>query len=122
MKPALVLLTLTLLFSLSLQAKQPELPDLAQISEKLQLDNETAARLEELVQQHHAQMQARHKEMGQQRKQQRSDRHEMRMQHREELLTVLSHEQLYQFENYMHELRGQQRQKHGAADPAGQGE
>ncbi len=110
MKPTILLLVVALFGSLSVQAMQPgseTSPDLTEIIDELQLDSEQASKLTALVQQHHNEMKARH----QQHKQDRSERQQMRQQHREALLSVLNHEQLYQFENYMHELH-QQRRRH----------
>jgi hypothetical protein len=97
--------------SMSLQAKQPEAPDLAPIVEQLQLNPEQATRLNDLVQQYHAQMKNMHQQRKQERKQQHGDMYELRQQHREDLLSVLSYEQLYQFESYMHQQRRQHRDK-----------
>ncbi len=100
------LLIIALLASAPLQAKQPPAsPDLAPIISQLELDNEQAARLNDLVQQHHQQMKAQRQE----RNKSRGEMHQMREQHREELLTVLNHEQLYRFEKYMHDQRRQHR-------------
>ena len=64
----------------------------------MQLNPEQATRLNELVQQHHAQMKNMHQQRKQEQSQQRGDMHELRVQHREDLLSVLSYEQLYEFE------------------------
>ncbi len=104
MKPFILILIASVFISAPLQAMQPESdtgPDLSQIITELNLDADQATRLTGLVKQHHEQMRSQH----QQHKQQRSDRHQLREQHREELLTVLSHEQLYAFEKQMQETR-----------------
>ncbi|MCP4767700.1 MAG: hypothetical protein GY875_15675 [Gammaproteobacteria bacterium] len=116
MKTSLIALTACVVLSMPVHAKQPEAPDLSPIVEQMQLNSEQATRLNELVQQHHAQMKNMHQQRNQEQSQQRGDMHEQRMQHREDLLSVLSYEQLYEFENYMHQQRGQHREKRAISE------
>ena len=104
MKNTAGIFMLTLFVTLSAQAV-PEVdkrvPDLSGIVDQMQLDTEQARRLTELVQQHHQAMRA----MRSENRKFRDEMLQIREQHRKELLSVLSYEQLYQFDRHM-------RQKH----------
>lgn len=104
MKSSITTIFIALFLSLSAQAAQRadhQGPDLDSLVTELQLDSTQASQLEELMGKHHQQMQAMRKD----KQQSREEMHGIREQHREELLIVLSHEQLYQFEQYMREHR-----------------
>lgn len=114
MKNRLTCFVIALFLSLSVQAAQrPEHqgPDLDSLSAQLQLDSTQVSQLSELMNKHRAQMQG----MRADKRQQREKMHEIREQHREELLVVLSYEQLYQFEQYMREHRPRRKQDKGGS-------
>ena len=94
------------LVSMSISARaakpgQPSMPDLQEIINELSLDPYQAEQLSQLVKEHHQQMRVTQAEKHELRENTRA----MRISHREELLSVLTHEQLYQFESYMHQNR-----------------
>ena len=102
MKSSITYLFIALFFSLSVQAAQRsghQAPDLDSLVAELQLDSTQASQLGELMSKHREQM----KTMREDKRQLREEMHDLREQHREDLLIVLSHEQLYQFEQYMRE-------------------
>jgi Skp family chaperone for outer membrane proteins len=104
MKNRIAIIAIALFLSFSAQAAQQtdhQRPDLDSLADQLQLDSTQASQLTEMVKTHHEQMQA----MRGERQQMHEEMHEIREQHRQELLTVLSYEQLYQFEAYMHQFR-----------------
>jgi uncharacterized protein (DUF3084 family) len=104
MKASTLLLSILLIASKSLMAalynKQTR-PDIDYLVSQLELDSHKSDRLKAIMAEHRQQMES----MRDQKQQAREERHEMRTQHREELLTVLSYEQLYKFEEYMHQFR-----------------
>ena len=104
MKSSITYLFIALLFSLSVQAAQRsghQGPDLDSLVTELQLDSTQVSQLGELMSKHREQM----KTIREDKYQLREKMHDVREQHREELLIVLSHEQLYQFEQYVREHR-----------------
>lgn len=114
MKKNLACFAIALLLSLSVQAAQrsdQKGPDLGSIAAQLQLDSTQTSQLSELMNKHREQMKA----MRDDKQQQRENMHEIRDQHREELLIVLSYEQLYKFEQYMREHRPRRKQERGAS-------
>ncbi|MFT5504569.1 MAG: hypothetical protein ACI845_003820 [Gammaproteobacteria bacterium] len=90
------------------QHKAPPMPDLSPVFEQMSLDSDQAEKLTTLVKAHHQQMRAQHNEKSELREAMRS----IREAHRDELLSVLSYEQLYQFEQYMRQFkRGHKNEK-----------
>ncbi len=103
MKHPVIVVSLLLIFGLSAfasQADNKQRPDIDYLITQLSLDDSKAQQLKDLMQQHHQAMNVA-KDQRQKNRQQNQD---MRIQHREELLTVLSYEQLYQFEEYMQQF------------------
>ena len=105
MKTSTLLASLLIIISQASFANQPEgkRPDMAELATQLQLDTSQATQLEKIMFSHHQTMQQLHK----QKQQDRKNRQSIRDQHREQLLTILDHQQLYQLETYMHEFRPQ---------------
>ncbi len=106
---------LVFLVSLSVQAGQQgesRVPDLNNLADQLQLDATQTSQLTDLVKQHRKQMQSLRDDTQQSREQM----HELRDRHREELLTVLSYEQLYHFDQYMRQFH----RRHKPGEQAGQ--
>ena len=92
--------------SLSVQAAQSgdgSGPDLDLIADQLQLDSEQTSQLTNIVDKHQQTMRS----MQGEKKLLRQQMHQMREQHRDELLTVLNYEQLYQFDQYMRQFHRQ---------------
>lgn len=105
-------LIVALSLSWSVQAAQPgdgSGPDLALLTDQLQLDSVQASQLTSLVARHRQAMQS----MRGDKKQLREKMQQVREQHREDLLTVLNYEQLYQFDQYMRQFHHRHR-KHKA--------
>ena len=106
MKTSTILASLLIIVSQASFANQAEngkRPDISAISTQLQLDESKSQQLEEIMQSHHQKMKALHLKKQQGRK----DMHALRSQHREQLLTILDHQQLYQLESYMQQFRSQ---------------
>jgi hypothetical protein len=104
MKISNIIASLLIIISQASFANQPndgKLPDLAALSTQLQLDDSKAHQLESIMQSYHEEM----KQLHQKKQQDRGKMHTLRNQHREQLLTVLDHQQLYQLESYMHQFR-----------------
>ncbi|MDH4134211.1 MAG: periplasmic heavy metal sensor [Gammaproteobacteria bacterium] len=84
-------------------------PDMKALAKELGLSEDQTARLKTIMEQHRAEMQAMHQSMrqtGMQRGQEfMQQRRAQRDKHREQLLTVLNHEQLYKFEKFMEQNR-----------------
>ncbi len=111
MKHPVIAVSLLLIFGLyafASQADNKQRPDIDYLVTQLSLDDSKAQQLKDLMQQHRQAMNTA-REQRQKSHQQNQD---MRNQHREELLTVLSYEQLYQFEEYMQQFR----RSHGKPD------
>ncbi len=101
-----IIFVLALTLSTSLFADQSSgerKPDFEELSSQLQLDEASSRQLKDIVESHRQQMESI--------RQQKQKQHEVREQHRIELLTVLSYEQLYKFEQYMHQFHRTHRQK-----------
>lgn len=114
MKNRLTCFAIALFLSLSVQAAQrsdQKGPDLDSLAAQLQLDSTQTSQLSELMNKHREQMKA----MRAEKQKQREKMHAIRDQHREELLIVLSYEQLYKFEQYMREHRPRSKQDKGAS-------
>ena len=98
-------LVLAFTVSSNLYADQPladNKPDFDELVTQLQLEESNVQQLKSMMENHRQQRETAHT--------QRQKNHEMREQHRAELLTVLSYEQLYKFEQYMQQFhRGHQR-------------
>jgi hypothetical protein len=104
MKFKLPLIIALLVFGITAHAAQGKarvIPDLNPVIEQMGLDSIQTEKLNEMVKAHHQQMQAQHKEKGELRDQM----HSIREAHRNELLSVLSYEQLYEFEQYMRQFK-----------------
>jgi hypothetical protein len=76
-------------------------PDIDYLVSQLELTADKTTQLKAIMSQHRQQMES----MREQKQEAHEQRHTMRTQHREELLTVLSYEQLYKFDQYMHQFR-----------------
>jgi hypothetical protein len=83
------------------QDKTPMMPDLRPVIEQMNLDSDQAGELSKLVKAHHENIRAQHKEKDDLR----NKMHLIREAHRDELLSVLSYEQFYQFEQYMRQFK-----------------
>jgi len=104
MKAPIILASLFIIISQASFASQPESgarPDMAALATQLQLDTNQAQQLEKIMHDHHQKMQ----QLRQKTEQERETRHVLRQQHREELLTILDYQQLYQLETYMQQFR-----------------
>ncbi len=104
MKNPVFLLIIMSLFSVSVQAAQQRVdtgPGLDKVFDQLQLNAGQASQLTRLIGKHRQQMES----LRVDKKQLREQMHQIREQHRAELLTVLSYQQLYEFEKFMHENR-----------------
>ena len=104
MKISAIVLTTILLASQSVNAAQNEQqnrPDIDYLVTQLDLTADKTTQLKAIMSQHRQQMES----MREQKQEDREQRHKIRTQHREELLTVLSYEQLYKFDQYMHQFR-----------------
>jgi len=107
MKSKAIILLMALTTSTALFAEQysgKKGPDFEAISSELQLDSNSREQLKSIMQNHRQQKQAA--------RQQKQKKREMREQHRQELLTVLSYEQLFKFEQYMRQFRQHRKAKH----------
>ncbi len=82
-------------------------PDLTAVISQMQLNPEQATRLTEMVRQHHEEMQVDRRDKQEFHQKMRSKRE----QHRYDLLTVLSYEQLFQFDRYMRDQRPRHREQ-----------
>ena len=105
-KLALLASLIIIIISQASFANQPEggkRPDMAELATQLQLEASQAKQLEKIMHNHHQSM----KPLRQRKKQDRKIRQSLRDQHREQLLTILDHQQLYQLETYMREFRPQ---------------
>ena len=108
MKITTILASLLIIISQASFANQPEdikRPDMSVLPTQLQLDEGKAQQLQEIMQSHHQKM----KQVHLKKQQDRKGRHALRNQHREQLLTILDHQQLYQLETYMQQYRPQGR-------------
>jgi hypothetical protein len=106
-KKSVAILVLLFFISLTTQAaQQRQLPDLGAIISTLNLNSEQALRLTTMVEKHHLQMRSR---QDQQNKSEQ--KHQNREQFHQELLTVLSYEQLYQFDKHMRQFRHQRKKR-----------
>lgn len=76
-------------------------PDMTVLATQLTLDDSQAQRLEDIMQHHKKEL----NQLRQEKRQARKDMHLLRDQHREQLLTILDHRQLYELENYMHQFK-----------------
>ena len=104
MKISAIVLTTMLFASLSATAaqdNQQNRPDIDYLVSQLELTADKTTQLKAIMSQHRQQMES----MRDQKQEAREQRHTIRTQHREELLTVLSYEQLYKFDQYMHQFR-----------------
>ena len=114
MKISTIIASLLIIISQASFANQPndgKRPNLAALSTQLQLDDSKAQQLGKIMQRHHTRM----KQLHQKKQQDRTDMLTFRNQHREQLLTVLDHQQLYQLESYMQQFRPQ-RKSHKQSD------
>jgi hypothetical protein len=114
MKTSIILSGLLIIISQASFANQPEdreRPDLAALATQLQLDEDKAKQLETIMKSHRENMIALH----QKKQQDRADMLTIRNQHRERLLTILDHQQLYQLESYMQQFRPK-RKSHQKSD------
>ncbi|MBE9515787.1 MAG: hypothetical protein IME93_02295 [Proteobacteria bacterium] len=103
-------------------------PDMQALAKELGLDESQTKKLQQIMQQHRKKMMSKRQQLRQDRQQQNQDRSSrreqrraMRKEHRKELLTVLSYEQLYKFEEYMEEHRPR-RQRGSGSMQGGQGQ
>ena len=106
MKSKAIVLLVALTASTALFAEQhsdKKGPDFDALANQLQLDENSGEQLKGIMQKHRQQMETA--------RQQKQKNREMREQHRQELLTVLNYEQLYQFEQYMREFRPRHKAK-----------
>ena len=104
MKVSNLLIATLLIISQPLIAAQDDAqqrPDIDYLVSQLNLDANKTTQLKAIMSEHRQQMQS----MRDQKQEAREEMHEMRTQHREQLLTVLSYEQLYKFDEYMHQFR-----------------
>ena len=104
MKISAIVLTTILFASQSVigaQNDQKNRPDIDYLVTQLELTADKTTQLKAIMSQHRQQMES----MREQKQEAREQRHKIRTQHREELLTVLSYEQLYKFDQYMHQFR-----------------
>ena len=100
MKTTRILASLLIIISQAGIANQPEegkRPDISALVIQLQLDEGKTQQLEEIMQSHHQEI----KQLHQKQQRDRKDKRTLRSQHREQLLTILDHQQLYQLEIYM---------------------
>lgn len=88
---------------------RPKGPDMKALAQQLGLNEDQTARLKTIMEKHRQEMQVMHQTMregGMQRGEAAmQQRHAQRDKHRQELLTVLSYEQLYKFEKFMEQNR-----------------
>lgn len=108
MKTSIIIAGLLIMVSQASFANQPSTqpgtnkhPDLTAITTQLKLNESQAQQLTEIMQRHQQAV----KQLRQSKQQARKDMHSLRGQHREQLLTILDHQQLYELENYMHQFR-----------------
>ena len=104
MKIPTLLFPLLLLISqsaVSVQDDKRQGPDIDQLVSQLDLSTDQSTRLKAIMSEHRQQMES----MREQMQEERQEMHKIRTQHREELLTVLNYEQLYKFDQYMHQFR-----------------
>ncbi len=105
MKLAILPLAIALSVSNGLLAAQnptgPQQPDLDALVTHLQLDESKAEQLKTIMQ--------NHRQSKGQMRQQKEQARELRDQHEQELLTVLSYEQLYKLKKYMHQHKRQRK-------------
>ncbi|MFT5224847.1 MAG: hypothetical protein ACI8XX_000594 [Polaribacter sp.] len=114
MKTSIILTGLLIIISQASFANKPKdvkRPDLAALATQLQLDESNAKQLEAIMKSHHEKM----KKLHQKKQQDRTDMLTIRNQHRERLLTILDHQQLYQLETYMQQFRPK-RKSHSKSD------
>jgi hypothetical protein len=114
MKTSIILTGLLIIISQASFANKPEggkRPDLVALTTQLQLDENKAKQLETIMKSHRENMIGLH----QKKQQDRNDMHAIRNQHREQLLTILDHRQLYELETYMQQFRPQ-RKSHQKSD------
>ena len=105
-----LLIAILLVVSQPLVAAQDDAkhrPDIDYLVSQLNLDANKTTQLKAIMSEHRQQMQS----MRDQKQEAREEMHKMRTQHREQLLTVLSYEQLYQFDEYMHQFRPRRSKK-----------
>ena len=110
MKVSNLLIAILLTISQPLLAAQDDArqrPDIDYLVSQLNLDDSKTAQLKAIMSQHRQQMES----MREQKQEAHEEKHRMRTQHREQLLTVLSYEQLYQFDEYMHQFRSKRSRK-----------
>ena len=106
MKTSTILAGMTMLIVVSQAsfANQPndtKRPDMAALATQLQLDEGKTQQLETIMQN----FREERKRLHSSKQKSREDMRSMRKQHREQLLTVLDHKQLYQLEEYMQQFR-----------------
>ena len=85
--------------------QRPKGPDMKALAEQLGLSDDQAARLKTIMEKQRQTMHAMHQAGQQQGEAAMQQRHAQRDKFREELLTVLSYEQLYKFEKFMEQNR-----------------
>lgn len=85
--------------------QRPKGPDMKALAQQLGLNEDQTARLKTILEKHRQEMQAMRQAGGQRGEDAMQQRHAQRDKHREELLTVLSYEQLYKFEKFMEQNR-----------------
>jgi len=110
MKAKNLLIAILLVVSQPLVAAQDDAkqrPDIDYLVSQLNLDANKTTQLKAIMSQHRQQMES----MREQKHEAREEMHKMRTQHREQLLTVLSYEQLYKFDEYMHQFRHRRSKK-----------
>jgi len=85
--------------------QRPRGPDMKALAQQLGLNDDQTAKLKTILEKHRQEMQAMRQAGMQRGEEAMQQRHAQRDKHREELLTVLSYEQLYKFEKFMEQNR-----------------